>query len=293
MIQLSYVSTATKPMSKQAFETLLEECRHNNSMIGITGMLLYGNKTFIQVLEGPEDAVESIFKKIQQDPRHTDVKVIQKKILQRREYSDWSMAFKQISRDDLQTVEGLNNFTEADLTTDHLGHQAPTVNALMAHFRQETQKYIGQGELSTDDDPIIKFCHQTIRKAVKVLAVLMMITIIWGVIDVMYVMYKTLIMPTFTSLTLIDVVVTFGSFLVVLIAIEIFINITLYIRRDVIHVKLVVATALMAMARKVIILDFNEVSPSYVWATGVVVLALGVTYWLIERRITWGEPDKL
>ena len=295
MIQLSYVSTATKSMSKRALETLLEECRHNNSMMGITGMMLYGNKTFIQVLEGQEDAVESLFEKIKNDPRHTDVKSLRKRTITRREHSDWSMGFKQISPEDLREIKGLDDFSESDLNAEKLSGQSKKVEALMSHFRSQKLKHIGQGELSTDedDDVIITFCHRTIRAAVKVLAVLMMITILWGVLDVMYVMYQKLIMPTFTTLTMIDIVVTFGSFLAVLIAIEIFVNITLYIRRDVIHVKLVVATALMAIARKVIILDFSEVSSSYVWATGVVILALGITYWLIERRLTWGEPGKL
>ncbi|MGL1835036.1 phosphate-starvation-inducible PsiE family protein [Rhodocyclaceae bacterium SMB388] len=52
----------------------------------------------------------------------------------------------------------------------------------------------------------------------------------------------------------------FAAFLAVLIAIEIFANITLYLRDEVIHVKLVIATALMAIARKVIVLDFSELA---------------------------------
>jgi len=49
-------------------------------------------------------------------------------------------------------------------------------------------------------------------------------------------------------------------------------------------VKLVVATALMAIARKVIVFDFSEISYQHVMGTGVVVLALGITYWLISKR---------
>jgi uncharacterized membrane protein (DUF373 family) len=49
-------------------------------------------------------------------------------------------------------------------------------------------------------------------------------------------------------------------------------------------VRLVIATALMAIARKVIIFDFEKISPHYVYATAAVVLALGVTYWLITKR---------
>ena len=81
-----------------------------------------------------------------------------------------------------------------------------------------------------------------------------------------------------------DILQTFGAFLAVLIAIEIFINITVYLREDVIHVRLVVATALMAVARKVIVFDYKEIEHEYVVATAAVVLALGVTYWLIAKK---------
>jgi len=70
----------------------------------------------------------------------------------------------------------------------------------------------------------------------------------------------------------------------VLIAIEIFINITSYLRDDVIHVKIVLATALMAIARKVIVLDFEATEPLYVFATATVLVAAAVAYFLVHRR---------
>ena len=134
------------------------------------------------------------------------------------------------------------------------------------------------------DDPLIEFLHRTIRVAVKVLAVLMVFVIIWGIGDVIYVLYQKLKTPPVFLLSISDILATFGAFLAVLIAIEIFINITLYLRNDVLPVNLVVATALMAISRKVIIFDFKELTPMYVLATAAVVLALGITYWLISKK---------
>jgi uncharacterized membrane protein (DUF373 family) len=119
----------------------------------------------------------------------------------------------------------------------------------------------------------------------------MVFTILWGVLDVVSVLYQQLLAPTFTTFSIRDIVTTFGAFMAVLIAIEIFINITLYIRKDVIHVKLVVATALMAIARKVIIFDFGKITPLYIFGTAAVVLALGITYWLIDRPLPTGEVE--
>ncbi|NKQ41816.1 MAG: phosphate-starvation-inducible PsiE family protein [Sulfurovum sp.] len=131
------------------------------------------------------------------------------------------------------------------------------------------------------DDLLMVFLNKAIKVAVKALAILMVAVIFWGVIDVVYVLYQKLMAPPFLLLEITDILHTFAAFLAVLIAIEIYQNIVLYLRTDVIPIKLVVATALMAISRKVIILDFKEISPIYVIATAAVVIALGVTYYLV------------
>lgn len=133
-------------------------------------------------------------------------------------------------------------------------------------------------------DPMINLLHRIIQYAVRFLAVLMVLVILWGIGDVIYILYQQLRKPPFLLLNIDDILTTFGAFMAVLIAIEIFINITLYLREDVIHVRLVVATALMAIARKVIVFDFKSLEPEYIWATAVVVLSLGITYWLISKE---------
>ena len=134
------------------------------------------------------------------------------------------------------------------------------------------------------EDRTIRFLHRIIRVAVKILAVLMVLVIVWGIGDVIYVLYQRVIEPPFLLLSINDILATFGAFLAVLIAIEIFINISMYLSTNVIPVRLVVATALMAISRKVIIFDFENISPDYVYSTAAVVLALGITYWLITKR---------
>jgi len=143
----------------------------------------------------------------------------------------------------------------------------------------------GFSSLSIEDrDPLIRLLHKAIRIGVKVLAVIMTLVIFWGIGDVIWVIYQRLSQPPYFLLKINDILATFGAFLAVLIAIEIFLNITLYLRDDVIHVRLVVATALMAIARKVIVFDFKDLSYPYVFAVAAVLFALGVTYWLITRK---------
>ena len=97
-------------------------------------------------------------------------------------------------------------------------------------------------------------------------------------------LYQRISSPPVFLLSINDILATFGAFLAVLIAIEMFINISMYLKTNVIPVRLVVATALMAISRKVIIFDFEKITPPFILGTAAVVIALGVTYWLISKQ---------
>jgi uncharacterized membrane protein (DUF373 family) len=143
------------------------------------------------------------------------------------------------------------------------------------------QNSTGHDELPTNErDPILRWLHRVMRMAAYVLAVVMVFVIIVGVISVIHTIFLNLIQPPYFLIP--DIIKTFGAFLAVLIAYEIFSNIRLYIRSDVFPMKLVVATAIMAIARKVIILDMAEYSALDLVGIGVIVVGLGITYWLIS-----------
>lgn len=152
------------------------------------------------------------------------------------------------------------------------------------HGHKEHKGIIHEEIPRKHDDPLIEFLHKVIRFFVKILAILMVFVIIWGIGDVIYVLYQRLTTPPILLLDINDIFLTFGAFMAVLIAIEIFINIRLYLGTDVLPVQLVVATALMAISRKVIVLDTDKISPNYIFAIAAVVLALGLTYWLITKK---------
>lgn len=134
------------------------------------------------------------------------------------------------------------------------------------------------------EDPLIRKLHLIIRYAIKLLAVLMVLVIIWGVLDVIYVLYSKFVSLPLLLLDVSDIFVIFGAFMVVLIAVEIFINIRLYLGTNVLPIRLVIATALMAIARKVIILDIETISAEEMLAIAAIVLALGVTHWLVGKQ---------
>ena len=136
-------------------------------------------------------------------------------------------------------------------------------------------------DMYNPSEPLIQRLRTIIRFSVRALAILMTLVILWGVLDVAWEIYQKLRTPPIMLMRISDILATFGAFMAVLIAIEIFINITIYLRDDVIHVKIVMATALMAIARKVIILDFEVISPDYVLATAALVIAMSIGYWLV------------
>ncbi len=140
--------------------------------------------------------------------------------------------------------------------------------------------------INESEEPLIHWLHVLIRFCVRILAVLMTLVIMWSVADVAWVLsQQVLVSPAFGLLGVDDILVLFGAFMVTLIAIEIFLNIVLYLRDDVLHVKLVLATALMAIARKVIVMDYKTLDPTYIWATAAVIFALSIGYWLVAKKM--------
>lgn len=292
MIRLLYISSATKPMNEDELLGLLQECRKSNSKEGITGMMLYCGDSFIQVLEGNADEVDSLFKVIKKDSRHTNVTVLERKQISERKFADWSMGFKSLSESDLQDVKGLNSFFENDIHSDYFIHEQNIMVLLMQHFRKKCRAQQEHVDLPTENvSPLMHYLHKAIIAMVNALAILMVFVIFIGVWDVVYVIYEKIFSATNFHINVSDILQTFGAFMAVLIAIEIFVNITLYLRTDIIPVKLVVATALMAICRKIIIFDYHDLSPQYIYASGVVVLALGLTYWLVEKLHGKGGSD--
>jgi hypothetical protein len=91
-----YVShTVTDPAEPigPVLASILAAARRNNMRIGVTGALLYTARRFAQVLEGPPEAVDSIFETIQCDLRHDHVTVLEVSHPPERAFADWSMAF--------------------------------------------------------------------------------------------------------------------------------------------------------------------------------------------------------
>lgn len=96
MIQIIYVSTTTKTPSESDLVKLLETARARNISRRITGMLLYSNNTYLQLLEGESKAVLDLYDKICRDSRNQGNTILQQSEVFTRDFPDWSMGFENL-----------------------------------------------------------------------------------------------------------------------------------------------------------------------------------------------------
>lgn len=96
--RLIYTSTISSSFSQGSIEEILNIARRNNSKNDVTGMLLFNRKYFLQSLEGARVAVNSTFHKIANDPRHSQLIMLDYREVSCREYTGWSMGYLAESR---------------------------------------------------------------------------------------------------------------------------------------------------------------------------------------------------
>jgi len=96
MIQLVYVSTATNRPTEADLLSLLEQARIRNHRQHITGMLLYSNRTYLQLLEGETKDVLNLYGAICNDSRNEGHEILRESKILSRDFPDWSMGFENL-----------------------------------------------------------------------------------------------------------------------------------------------------------------------------------------------------
>lgn len=114
LIHLVYVSSATQPFSSAQLVALLDKARRNNAPVGVTGLLLYRDGNFMQVLEGEPDAVAKIHARIALDPRHQGLITLIRRPIAERTFSEWSMAFRDLNDAETKALPGYSDFLNDD-----------------------------------------------------------------------------------------------------------------------------------------------------------------------------------
>ncbi|RYG08749.1 MAG: BLUF domain-containing protein [Chitinophagaceae bacterium] len=115
MICMVYISSAKLGLSEREIINIVDNAKINNQKIEVTGILLFNSGNFMQLVEGDAPTVEALYERIRYDNRHTDVKLLLKEPITHRNFSDWTMGFRDIERLKKINPEILNTFLEDDL----------------------------------------------------------------------------------------------------------------------------------------------------------------------------------
>jgi len=138
MITVLYLSSAVQKFSDLELMTLLKKARENNTHVNVTGMLLYHDGNFLQVLEGDEADVRPLFEKIGQDPSHKTVIKLIERPLTERQFGEWSMAFRTIDDLPVEQLAGYSDFLNNPFSVQVAEHPSAAYQFLMA-FRESAR----------------------------------------------------------------------------------------------------------------------------------------------------------
>lgn len=131
-----YTSISKRKWSDDELKELLKKSREKNESQNITGMLLYLDPFFIQIIEGEERAVTDLFNRIKEDASHYKVSLIYKKPIEERSFADWTMGFNVVSEEKIADIDGFSDFLKN--TAADFSHISSEIDQLLKRFKNET-----------------------------------------------------------------------------------------------------------------------------------------------------------
>jgi uncharacterized membrane protein (DUF373 family) len=134
-----------------------------------------------------------------------------------------------------------------------------------------------------EDAAIMKYLEKIEFIVIRALVVMMALVVLFASLDLAWIIFQDLIVPPYLLFDVNRLLEVFGMFLLVLIGIELLESIRTYLDHKLIHVEIVMTVALIAIARKVIILDVKELDGLKLIGIGVIIIALAGGYVFIKR----------
>lgn len=121
------------------------------------------------------------------------------------------------------------------------------------------------------------------KSIIYVLIFLMFLVLISATIDLAVYIFKSMAKSDFYLMNYEALIEVFGAFLLVLIGIELLDTIKVYLRRNTVHVEVVVLVAIIALARKIVVLNLEEMDATMILGMAALIIALAVAYYLIRK----------
>ena len=135
MYSLVYVSSAVHPFSKDELRELLKLARVNNEQCSISGLLLYKDGNFMQVLEGHDEDVRDVYAKISRDQRHRGMLTLLQGEVTGRKFPDWSMGFRDLNSTDAKP-DGYSEFLTTPLNDKEFTDDPSRAQKLLLMFKK-------------------------------------------------------------------------------------------------------------------------------------------------------------
>ena len=92
LYRLVYMSSAADRFVSSGLDDILRRSRRNNGRDGVSGLLIYHDGNFLQILEGDEDRVLSCYRRIISDSRHTGCMLLKSEEVSERVFEGWNLA---------------------------------------------------------------------------------------------------------------------------------------------------------------------------------------------------------
>jgi hypothetical protein len=108
------MSFSSKVMSEIELNGFLATIRRKNLVQNITGLLLYSDEVFIQIIEGEKDMIHHLFKLISQDPRHFNMVKLIEEPISKRAFPSWSMGFRKLDKSNKASIVRYSDFMQND-----------------------------------------------------------------------------------------------------------------------------------------------------------------------------------
>ena len=131
LYELLYSSFSEREMDADALMSLLESARTNNERLEVTGLLLYCNREYMQLIEGEEEVIRSLWQSIQSDSRHYSARVMYEGPIEKRGFAGWSMGFRNLGNVNMKALPGYSSFLDKGFTSEILAQNPSSARQLL------------------------------------------------------------------------------------------------------------------------------------------------------------------
>lgn len=141
MNYILYLSSSTELLSEDQLAEILFISRKNNSIANITGILLYVEGTFLQLLEADKASIlDEVYSRIRTDRRHFNIMEMLRGSHEKRIFPDWSMGFHSITKEEFSYLSGYKDITEISFTSKTEENKSHPGLTFLKNFYEDQQK---------------------------------------------------------------------------------------------------------------------------------------------------------